>query len=95
MIRKYENSDLTACAQIMMEVYNNDLWQCRWSLEPAKCYLQDFVNHAKFIGYTLLIDNEIKGAKLILRTAKKGDNAGQQFYGCTAFPKCRYISANL
>lgn len=62
MIRKYDDSDLAACAQIMMEVYNNELWQCRWSLETAKCYLQDFVNHAKFIGYTLLIDNDVKGA---------------------------------
>lgn len=31
------------------------------------------------------------GASLVLRTAKKGDNAGNQFYGCSAFPKCRYI----
>ena len=31
------------------------------------------------------------GAKLVLRTAKKGANAGNQFYGCSAFPKCRYI----
>ena len=31
------------------------------------------------------------GAALVLRTAKKGDNAGKQFYGCSAFPKCRYI----
>ena len=31
------------------------------------------------------------GAELILRTAKKGVNAGKQFYGCSAFPKCRYI----
>ena len=31
------------------------------------------------------------GAPLVLRTAKKGANAGQQFYGCSAFPKCRYI----
>lgn len=31
------------------------------------------------------------GAKLVLRTAKKGDNIGQQFYGCSGFPKCRYI----
>ena len=29
--------------------------------------------------------------KLVLRTAKKGENAGNQFYGCSAFPKCRYI----
>lgn len=31
------------------------------------------------------------GNKMILRTAKKGDNVGKQFYGCSSFPKCRYI----
>lgn len=31
------------------------------------------------------------GGKLILRTAKKGASAGNQFYGCENFPKCRYI----
>ena len=30
------------------------------------------------------------GNALVLRTAKKGDHAGKQFYGCSAFPKCRY-----
>ena len=31
------------------------------------------------------------GNKLVLRVAKKGANAGKRFYGCSAFPKCRYI----
>lgn len=31
------------------------------------------------------------GGNLILRTATKGTNKGQQFYGCSNFPKCRYI----
>lgn len=31
------------------------------------------------------------GAVLVLRTAAKGANAGKQFYGCSNFPKCRYI----
>ena len=31
------------------------------------------------------------GSKLVLRTAKKGANIGNQFYGCSSFPKCRYI----
>lgn len=31
------------------------------------------------------------GAALVLRTAKRGQNAGQTFYGCSAFPQCRYI----
>jgi uncharacterized membrane protein len=31
------------------------------------------------------------GNTLVLRTAKKGENAGKTFYGCSAYPKCRYI----
>lgn len=31
------------------------------------------------------------GKKLVLRTAKKGNTAGNQFYGCSGFPKCRYV----
>lgn len=31
------------------------------------------------------------GALLVLRTAKKGINSGQQFYGCSNYPKCWYI----
>lgn len=30
------------------------------------------------------------GGKLVLRMAKKGSNTGNQFYGCSSFPKCRY-----
>lgn len=31
------------------------------------------------------------GAELVLRTAKKDPNAGNQFYGCSNYPKCRYM----
>lgn len=31
------------------------------------------------------------GAKLVLREATKGANVGNKFYGCSRFPKCRYI----
>lgn len=31
------------------------------------------------------------GAPLVLRTAARGERAGKQFYGCSAYPKCRYI----
>lgn len=31
------------------------------------------------------------GGELILRTAKRGANAGKQFYGCSSFPRCRYV----
>ena len=32
------------------------------------------------------------GSALVLRTAKSGKHAGNQFYGCSGFPKCRYIA---
>lgn len=31
------------------------------------------------------------GAILVLRMAKKGANQGKEFYGCSNYPKCRYI----
>ena len=31
------------------------------------------------------------GSKLVLRTAKNGQYAGNQFYGCSGYPKCKYI----
>ncbi len=33
----------------------------------------------------------ICGAQMVLRTAKKGSNAGGQFYGCSKFPSCKGI----
>lgn len=33
------------------------------------------------------------GGTLILRTATRGANAGNQFYGCSNFPKCKYIQS--
>jgi restriction system protein len=31
------------------------------------------------------------GSSLVLRTAKTGPRPGAQFYGCSKFPRCRYI----
>ena len=33
------------------------------------------------------------GAEMVKRTAKQGSNAGQLFWGCSAFPKCQGIRA--
>jgi len=30
------------------------------------------------------------GSELLLRKAKKGPNAGKEFFGCSSFPKCRH-----
>lgn len=33
------------------------------------------------------------GSNLVQRTARQGANAGKTFFGCSAFPKCRYIKS--
>jgi len=33
------------------------------------------------------------GSALVIRTRKTGANAGQQFWGCSAFPKCRTVQS--
>lgn len=37
-IRKLLPQDIPACAGILMSVYNNDLWQCRWTEDSADAY---------------------------------------------------------
>ncbi len=35
------------------------------------------------------------GNSLVKRVAKKGVNAGNEFYGCSGFPRCRYTKASI
>ncbi|WP_232209291.1 hypothetical protein ACN2MM_06290 [Alkalilimnicola ehrlichii MLHE-1] len=30
---------------------------------------------------------------MVLRTAKRGANAGNQFWGCSGYPKCRAVQS--
>ena len=48
-------------------------------------------NASKLIGEARLCPK--CGNNLVLRTAKRGDNKGNEFYGCSTFPKCRYTQA--
>jgi len=60
-IRKMEREDLAACADILCSVYNNEMWQCRWTKAVATEYLTDFFDMKKFVGYVLVDDQEIVG----------------------------------
>ena len=61
MIREMKLEDITACADILCSVYNNELWQCRWTPEVAADYLTDYFNMEKFVGYVLEEDGEVLG----------------------------------
>ncbi len=60
-IRAMKPEDIDVCADILCSVYNNEMWQCRWSKEVAMEYLTDFFNMQKFIGYVLEEEDIIIG----------------------------------
>ena len=50
IIKGLNMDDISACADILCAVYNNELWMCRWDKKTAMDYLQDFYDHKKFVG---------------------------------------------
>jgi len=62
IIRKIERRDIPCCAEILMSVYNNELWQCRWEKETACAYLTDFFEAKKFVGYLICEAESVLGA---------------------------------
>ena len=62
---------------------------------------RSFKTHKDHIKHVKNIIEEKKhicpkcGNKLVLRTAKRGANAGNQFYGCSNYPKCKYTTNNV
>lgn len=62
MIRKMNAGDIADCAEILRSVYNNELWQCRWSFDTAVAYLKDYFDSKKFVGFVLELDGRLCGA---------------------------------
>lgn len=61
MIRKLQEKDIPACADILCSVYNNELWMCRWTKDVAEDYLKDFFESKKFVGYVAEENSAIIG----------------------------------
>ena len=62
MVRKMKSADIPFCADILCKVYNNELWQCRWTSETACAYLEDYFDEKKFVGFIIEEDNAVIGA---------------------------------
>jgi restriction system protein len=64
-------------------------------LKPSLKTHLDHVNHVKTIveQKQQQIDNDCPrcGKPMVLRTARSGDNPGNQFWGCSGYPKCRTV----
>ena len=62
MIRQMRKNDISACTEILCAVYNNEMWQCRWTMETGAAYLEDYFDAKKFVGFVLEENDKIIGA---------------------------------
>lgn len=62
MIRKMQKDDIPACAEILCAVYNNEMWQCCWTMETGIAYLEDYFETKKFVGFVIEENDKIIGA---------------------------------
>lgn len=62
MIRKMTFTDIRCCAEILCSVYNNEVWQCRWTIDTAEAYLKDYFKAEKFVGFIMEIGGRLCGA---------------------------------
>jgi len=70
------------------EIYEKLYPNTQVSVELKEKHIENIQNSNKVVS----INRCPKcGGELILRTAKRGANAGNQFYGCSNYPNCRYI----
>lgn len=51
IVRKYEDGDLETCIRIMLDTFNGEPWNNKWTPESAGRYLREFVGHKRFVGY--------------------------------------------
>ena len=62
MIRQMQKDDISACAEILCAVYNNEMWQCHWTAEAGNAYLEDYYDTKKFVGFVIEENEKIIGA---------------------------------
>lgn len=72
-------------AQQVDEIYNKLAPLTNVSDEMKKKHVEQTIADTKLSDVC-----PVCGGKLVLRTARKGKNAGNQFYGCSNYPKCKY-----
>lgn len=56
-----------------------------------KVQVQKNIHRQEFSSNSQKLQCPQCGGTLVLRTSTKGANAGNRFYGCSNYPKCRYI----
>lgn len=56
-----ESKDLSSCISLLINVFNHEPWNDKWSIESAEKYLQDYIQTPGFKGFIAEEESELKG----------------------------------
>ena len=74
MIQPYMPETFEACRDLFVQVFNGAPWHDNWTRESAGARLREFVDHKRFVGFTLWEGDALVGAVFChARTHYKGD----------------------
>jgi hypothetical protein len=84
--QKLECSEVVYSQDAMKEIYNRLLPLANVSEEVKARHISE-INKNKLASCDIC---PRCGGKLVIRTAKRGKNAGNHFFGCSNYPDCRF-----
>lgn len=61
-IRDITSGDINACAALLIDAYNCEPWNNRWTMESASRYLKECQGAERFKGFLLIEDGRAVGA---------------------------------
>jgi len=62
MIRGIQPTDMERCARLLIEAYNREPWNNRWTDESATRYLNELAASKDFVGFVICENEEVIGA---------------------------------
>ncbi len=95
LLKKDQNPKEETTEKVMMELGNFFLGIHKENpqnyMEKYRNIKQENLEEKLDVAPDTLLKCTRCGSDMVLRVAKKGENAGREFYGCSSFPKCRNI----
>lgn len=59
--KQLTEKDLSACAKVFVDIFNDEPWNDEWSFERAEQYISDFYHTPNFLGILVLEKGEVLG----------------------------------
>jgi aminoglycoside 6'-N-acetyltransferase I len=63
-IKPIHENNIEDCAKVFIQAYNQSPWNYSWNINDAIIYLQEHTSSPQFVGFVLLINDQIAGAIL-------------------------------